>query len=588
MKLLLVLAVVLLLRAPFLNQAIQGDDFYYLAGAQHAQIDPAHPINVQYVFMGDLVDMEGHPHPPLNAWFLGLLLALIGDIREVPFHAAYILFSGVAAASMWSLAKRFSPHPLWATLLFLATPAFVVNGNSLESDIPFLAFWMAGIALFVAERYVLAGVSVALAAMTAYQAIFLTPILAVYVWLSARRSKAAWAVVLAPPMVVAGWQLFELATIGKLPMAVLRGHFETYELQSWAKKLRNAGALSIHACWIVFPALLPPAFLISRKRRDADTMFLAAWIVIFLAAGLGIFFAGSARYLLPIAAPVALLVSRLRPGWLAAGFAAQMILSLSLATVNYQHWDGYRDFATALKPQLVNKRVWINGEWGLRYYFEAEGGLPIKKEQPVRPGDIIVTSELGYPVHFTTSGGALAPISQREIGAALPLRLIGLNTRSAYSTADRGLLPFDISSGPIDRVRAEVVVEREPKLEYLTMNAPEADQQLASGVYALEGKSRWMAGEAVILLKNPATPKLLRVIFYIPPMAPARKISLRLDGAEVASQTFEKAGVHTIQTPVQRPTKAVSTLTITVDKTFSVPGDRRELGIVLTEAGFAP
>src|SRR5579872_7534443 len=78
-----VLAVVLLLRAPFLNQAIQGDDVYYLAGAEHAQIQPAHPVDVRYVFQGDLVDMEGHPHPPLNVWFLGLALALVGDIREV-------------------------------------------------------------------------------------------------------------------------------------------------------------------------------------------------------------------------------------------------------------------------------------------------------------------------------------------------------------------------------------------------------------------------------------------------------------------------------------------------------------------------
>ena len=39
-QVLLILAVVLLIRVPFLNQAIQGDDVYYLAGAQHAQIDP--------------------------------------------------------------------------------------------------------------------------------------------------------------------------------------------------------------------------------------------------------------------------------------------------------------------------------------------------------------------------------------------------------------------------------------------------------------------------------------------------------------------------------------------------------------------
>jgi hypothetical protein len=581
-KLLLVLAVVLLLRAPFLNQAIQGDDIYYLAGAQHAQIDPAHPINVKYVFMGELVDMEGHPHPPLNAWFLGLLLAVFGDIREVPFHAAYVLFSVVAAVSMWSVAKRFSPHPVWATLLFLATPAFVINGNSLESDIPFLAFWMAGVALFVAGRYALAGILLGLAAMTAYQAAFLTPILAVYAWLFARRSKAAWTVVLIPPIVIAGWQLFELFTVGKLPVAVLSEYFQTYELQSWVKKLRNAGALSMHLCWIVFPALLVPAFLISRKRRDADTLFLAAWITIYFAAGIGIFFAGSARYLLPIAAPVALLVSRVSSRWLAAGFAAQMILSLSLASVNYQHWDGYRAFAASLKPQMANKRVWINGEW-VRYYLEAEGGLPIKKEQAVRAGDIVVTSELGFPVHFTTGGGALTPIAQREIGATLPLRLIGLNSRSAYSTADYGMLPFDISSGPIDRVRADVVVDRQPRLEFFTMDAPEAEQHLVSGVYALEGKTRWMAGRAVILLKSPATATPLRVTFYTPN---PRRVALSLDGREIVSQMFDTPGRYSIQAAAQRPEKPVMTLTITVDKTITVRGDNRELGIVLSEVGF--
>ena len=458
MKLLLALAVVLLLRAAFLNQAIQGDDVYYLAFAEHAQIDPVHPINFRYVFQGELVDMEGHSHPPLNAWILGALLALVGDIREVPFHAGYIVFSLIAVASMWSLARRFSPHPLWATLLFIATPAFVINGSSLESDIPFLAFWMAGVALFVAGRYAVAAIALALASMAAYQAIFLTPILAVYVWLFARRSKAAWAMVLIPPVVIAGWQLFELATIGKLPIAVLSSHFQTYGFQSLVNKLRNAAALPMHACWMVFPALLPPAFLLSRKRRDPETIFLAAWIAIFLAGGVGIFFAGSARYLLPMAAPVALLVSRLNTRWLAAGFAAQMILSVSLAVVNYQHWDGYRAFAASLKPQIQNKRLWINDEWG--YYFQAEGGVLLQKEQAVRAGDVVVTSELGYPVHFTTGGGALTKIAETEIRPALPLRLIALETRSAYSTIDRGYLPFDISTGPIDRVRAEIVVER--------------------------------------------------------------------------------------------------------------------------------
>jgi hypothetical protein len=259
-----------------------------------------------------------------------------------------------------------------------------------------------------------------------------------------------------------------------------------------------------------------------------------------------------------------------------------MILSLALATVNYQHAEAYRTFAASLQPQLAGKRVWINGEWGLRYYLDAEGGIPLLREQPVRPGDVVVTSELGYPVHFSAGGGALTPIAQREIRSTLPLRLIALHTRSAYSTVDRGYLPFDISTGPIDRVRAELVVEREPKLAYVVMKTPEAEQQLVSGVY----QDQWMAGRAVILLKSPTAATPLQVKFFIPQPAPARRITLLIDGQQVAEKTYDAPGLYTLETPPVRLAKPTTTLTIVVDKTFSVPGDRRELGIVLIAAGF--
>jgi 4-amino-4-deoxy-L-arabinose transferase-like glycosyltransferase len=120
-----IIALVLLLRLPFLHQAIQGDDVYYLAAAEHAQIDPLHPNGGSYVVQGDLLDLRGYPHAPLNAWILAALLAALGDVREVPFHLAYTLFSLIAALAIYSLARRFCEKPFLATLLFLAVPAFV-------------------------------------------------------------------------------------------------------------------------------------------------------------------------------------------------------------------------------------------------------------------------------------------------------------------------------------------------------------------------------------------------------------------------------------------------------------------------------
>jgi hypothetical protein len=606
----IVIGIVLLLRLPFLNQAIQGDDPYYLFGAQHALIDPAHPGHARYLFQGDLVDMRGHPHPPLDSWILAGLIVVFGDVREVPFHAAYILFSLIAAISMWALAKRWAPDPLAATLLFLAVPAFVINGTSLEADLPFLAFWMAGLALFTSGRPLLAAGALVLAAMTAYQAIVATPILLFYCWIHARNSKTSWAVAFAPVVTVAVFQVYERVTSGALPATVLAGYFSSYGLQQLANKLKNAAALTVHTGWMIFPlasviafrrrwpvglaAAIGGAFIDPNPlfwvcfavgamviagcvRRDID--FLRAWVLLFFISALVLFFAGSARYLLPMAAPLAILVAREVPRLVWPSFAANLGLGLALAFVNYQHWDAYRTFAARIASDVESRRVWVNGEWGLRYYLESEGALPLPRTQVVQPGEWIASSALGFPIPVTAPLGL---ITEMEVRPSLPLRLIGLGAKSGYSTASLGFRAFDISNAPVDRVRVEAVLERKPVLSWLPMGAPEASVQIVSGLYELENNARWMSGRAVILLKEPSAAMPISVQLYLPEQAPARKVTLSLDGDVLHTETLPGPGMHTITT---KPALG-STLTIELDRTFSVPGDSRQLGAIIIGAGF--
>ncbi len=68
----------LLLHLPFLNQPVQGDEVNYLDIAQQVLSHPLTPLDFRYVFQGQVVDMSGHPHPPLNAYFLALLWVLHG------------------------------------------------------------------------------------------------------------------------------------------------------------------------------------------------------------------------------------------------------------------------------------------------------------------------------------------------------------------------------------------------------------------------------------------------------------------------------------------------------------------------------
>jgi 4-amino-4-deoxy-L-arabinose transferase-like glycosyltransferase len=603
---------VLALRLPFLNQPIQGDDINYLYGAQHAQIDPLHPTHTRYAFMGKIVDMRGHPHPPLNAWYLALLLAVFKDISEVPFHAAYVLFSLIAGFSALWLAREFSPHPLAATLLFLVTPAFVINGTSFESDLPFVAFWLLSIALFVAavdghsvRLLILSALSMALAALSAYQAVLLVPILLLH----GRKWRASWLAALTPAAVLLVWQLYERLSSGLMPASVLAGYMQTYGFQAMDQKLKSAVALTGHLAWMVFPSLwLPPLLAIpaaigaafydwnplfwgsiaigvgiliwcARNWRD----FLSQWVLIFFAGALLIFFAGSARYLLPIALPLAILATRrAKLLWINVGLGAGLALSVMLAIVNYQHWNGYRQFARELKNETESKRVWVNGEWGLKYYFESEGGLPLLEGQALHPGEMVVSSALGYPLRFTTGGGTLVGTADRTITSAIPLRLVALHGRSAYSTTMLGLRPFDVSLAPMDELRAEIMVERKPTLSDLPMNAPEAEQQIASGVYQLEKDQwRWMGQTATILLKPLSG--IVSVQFFIPDQAPARQVSLDVNGQRVASQTFAGPGRYVLSSTPLKLDGESATVTISVDKTFSVQGDPRQLGIVLIQ-----
>jgi hypothetical protein len=586
-----VVALVFALRLPFLNQAIQGDDPYYLYGAEHAQIDPLHPTHAKYLFQGDMVDMRGHPHGPLNSWALAALLRVFGDVREVPFHASYILWSLISAIAVLSLARRFCDQPFIATLLFLAVPAFVVNGNSLEADLPFLSMWMAAIALFVKGIDEDSGWDLwfsalfgALAGLAAYQSILLTPVLAMYLFKKDQRVKKQqlawipWMVTLAAPLAIGAWQLYELASSGTLPAAVLIGYMQHYSLQSASNKFRSAAALTLHIGWIVSP-LITVFILLRAKKWRLD--FITGWILIFFAGAALIFFAGSARYLLPIAAPIAILAVRFCScPVLFIGLVTQFALSMALTIVNYQHWDAYRDFAVSLKKEAPEHRVWINSEWGLRWYLEQEGGLPMPKDQIIQPGEIVVSSALALPLPVNAQ---LAPLSQIEISPSIPLRLVSLAHRSAYSSvSEHGLWPFEISNGPIDRVRAEIAVERNPQLTWITPGDPQAAAQIIAGL----SPDGWTSDKAIVLLKRPDHPMPLRAEIFIAPGAPARKIQMLVDSELAAEETFKKPGPYSISVPMDAAWKPVITVTLIIDQTFSISSDVRRLGVVVAGIGF--
>jgi len=590
---LIILVVAIATRVIFLEHPIQGDDYYYLASAMYGQTDPLHPGHAHYVFQGKDVDMRGHPHPPLNAWILTAILAMHGQFTETTLHAYYLLFSLLAAISMRALAMRYSPHPIWSTLLMLVCPAFIVSGNSLESDLPFFAFLLTGVTAFFYRKLWLAVPMLALAGLAAYQSVAIVPILWLYLWMKHRDWKAGWIIACTPVVTLVLWQIFERISGGAFPVAVAAGYFSEYGLQRFTAKIRNAVALSGHLFFVIGPFLtgaVAGTLLLQRRYYDKTNVYLFGWMVIFFSCSLVLFFAGSARYLLPMLPPAVILAARILQGrkrLLAIGVVAQGLIGMGLAFANYEHWKGYQDFVTRHRQELGTRRVWVNGEWGLRYYAEALGGLPMRLGQAVQPGDLVLSSKLAFPIPYTTGGGTLAPFAKETITPQMPFRLVGLDVNSAWSTASMGLLPFSISTGPVDIVQADLVVEKQPTLSFVRMGAPQAESHIVSGIYQLEsGLFRWMGEQGSVFLKTNGESAPLEVKLFIPDTAPAREVIVEVDGKEIDREKYNSTGLKEMKTlPVKWP-RGRALVTIRVDQTFVSPGDTRKLGIILQEVGF--
>ena len=80
----------------------------------------------------------------------------------------------------------------------------------------------------------------ALAALTAYQAVFLTPILAVYAWLFDRQNRTRLGGAGGAGGHDRGWQVFSALTTGALPASELTGYFASYGFQALAAQAAPA------------------------------------------------------------------------------------------------------------------------------------------------------------------------------------------------------------------------------------------------------------------------------------------------------------------------------------------------------------
>jgi 4-amino-4-deoxy-L-arabinose transferase-like glycosyltransferase len=314
---------------PFLGKPFHIDDDIYLKGAEQVLRDPLRPLGGAQNMLGTVMPTYHFTqHPPLVSYYMALVRVLGGHWSEVRLHTAFLVFPMLAALGMYSLAQRFSPHPLAATLLLLATPAFVVMAHSVMTDVPFLALSLAATASFVrgvdlhARRpLVLSGAFLAAACMVQYRGLLLVPLLFVYAWLQRKMLTQSLLALLPPLGLMGAWSVWNIHDIGVLHIADAGGWMGF----SVARILRDALAYvtlvggatlcPFFALWLtrrslarpwIWAALIPSAGLLAVRWAPDHVGIQRALLLFFFAAGFAMLWSllpspGRARELLAAA-----------------------------------------------------------------------------------------------------------------------------------------------------------------------------------------------------------------------------------------------------------------------------------------------
>src|SRR5207247_7973010 len=140
----------------------------------------------------------------------------IGGWSEGFLHFVFIFFAFAALAGTWSLAQRLGAPPLFAALLTLAMPVFLLSSTNLMSDVAMTASFVWALTLWIRgvdeRRDALLWLAMAAAAMAGLFKSFgiaVIPLLTVYAALK-WRGGFRWIVPLVLP--VAAFTAYELAT----------------------------------------------------------------------------------------------------------------------------------------------------------------------------------------------------------------------------------------------------------------------------------------------------------------------------------------------------------------------------------------
>ena len=203
--------VILICLVPFLGKAFNMDDPVFIWCAKQIHKEPVDFYGFEANWYGTKMSMaEIHHNPPAACYYVALAGLLLGW-SEVALHAAFLVPAVAVAMGTYYLAREVRLQPILAVVASVAavlTPAFLVSGTTVMSDMITLAsyvwavvFWVRGMNTNNHLSLLFSTVLIVVCSLTRYVGISLLGLLFVYS-LMRKRGPGIWVLFLLIPAVI--------------------------------------------------------------------------------------------------------------------------------------------------------------------------------------------------------------------------------------------------------------------------------------------------------------------------------------------------------------------------------------------------
>src|SRR5262249_20664129 len=188
------------------------------------------------------------------------------------------------------IAARFVERPIWPALGLAAAPLFQITGHTLMTDVPMLAFWLAGSAAFLwaedagrRSLHVVAAVLLAAALLTSYQAASVLLLLGFLHW-RRRGSTSGWVALAAPLAALAVWLGLGWVHYHRFLLLDTLGYVESRRPAALENLTVKLAAVLQYQGWLV---IFPPFLLqVAGRGLRGRLLGLSAFVGLYAAAAM--------------------------------------------------------------------------------------------------------------------------------------------------------------------------------------------------------------------------------------------------------------------------------------------------------------